>query len=256
VADLFKQYKIRIWMSAVNPASVVNPNGQTQIQPPSAIGPGAITHTHTPNASASVGGFGNQAFRTEQYGKCMFCTLCRRFTDTEKGSNRGRRNGPQGNAYEDGHYAFSQQLPQYPIPQNAYPQNAYQVPYGHQQMGQPMYGRATHPNATASGSPMPFDGGYYPPTTYSASPSFNAASTGTSFRGGYPAATSGAYAASNVGGTTYYGTASGPGGTANYGGQYTSGGYGTNAGYGGGMNATSGTTYDPALAMANLSFGN
>jgi hypothetical protein len=77
VADLFKQYKIRIWMSAVNPASVVNPTGQTQIQPPSAIGPGAIVHPRTPNAPVSVGGFGNNAFQTEQYGEyCYFDSFC------------------------------------------------------------------------------------------------------------------------------------------------------------------------------------
>lgn len=281
MADLFKQYKIRIWMSAVNPASVVNPTGQTQIQPPSARGPGAIEHTRTSNASTSVGGFGNHAFHTEQYGKYILNTPCRYSTNIGTGSNRGRRNAPQGNTYEDGHYAFSQQLPQYPVPQNAYPQNAYPVPPYGQQMAPHMYGRSTYPNATASGSPMAFDGGYYPPAaTYTASPAFNTAPSGPSSRGGYPASTSGSYMASNVGGTTYYGTAaannntyttSGPGGAANYstasgyGGQHTSGGYGTNTGYGGGSgtNATSGATgfstsaaYDPAYAMANLSFGN
>jgi hypothetical protein len=185
---------------------------------------------------------------------------------------------PQGNAYEDGHYAFSQQLPQYPVSQNNYPQNAYPVPPYGQQMPPHMYGRTTYPNATASGSPMAFDGGYYPPAaTYTGSPAFNTASSGPSSRGGYPAATSGPFMASNVGGTTYYGTApanntyttSGPAGAANYstasgyGGQYTAGGYGNNASYGGGMNTTPGASgfstsaaYDPASAMANLSFGN
>ncbi|KAF2812501.1 PSP1-domain-containing protein [Mytilinidion resinicola] len=41
VTDLFKVYKTRIWMSAVNPASFASAIG-TSIPPPSAIGPGAI----------------------------------------------------------------------------------------------------------------------------------------------------------------------------------------------------------------------
>jgi hypothetical protein len=58
VTDLFKQYKVRIWMSAVNPASVVNPAG-LQVQPPSAIGPGAIIRSKPANANHAVGpGFG------------------------------------------------------------------------------------------------------------------------------------------------------------------------------------------------------
>ena len=232
VADLFKQYKIRIWMSAVNPASVVNPNGQTQIQPPSAIGPGAIVHTRTPNApsSAPVGGFGNNAFRTEQYGMYMSNLLCRPSTNSKTGSNRGRR--PQGNTYDDGHFAFSQQLPQYPLQQNAYQQTGYPMQYGHQHM----YGRPAYPNTAgaAGGSPMPYDGGFYPPATYSASPAFNNASSAPAFRGGYPAATSAPYAASNVGGTTYYGTAPSSGAA------------------GAGKTAT----FDPASALEKLSFGN
>jgi hypothetical protein len=156
VADLFKQYKIRIWMSAVNPASVVNPSGQTQIQPPSAIGPGAIVHPRTPNAPASVGGFGNNAFQNEQYGECYFSSFCRFATNNEAASARGRR--PQGNAFDEGNYAFSQQLPQYPLQQPGY---QYPMQYGHQQMAPAMYGRPAYPAATSG----QFMGGttYYDP---------------------------------------------------------------------------------------------
>lgn len=42
VTDLFKVYKTRIWMSAVNPASFASSAGNSQIPPPSAIGPGAV----------------------------------------------------------------------------------------------------------------------------------------------------------------------------------------------------------------------
>ena len=71
VTDLFKQYKVRIWMSAVNPASVVNPAGLMQIPPPSAIGPGAILNSSSANAPLPVGpGFGSSGHRSnEQYGK-------------------------------------------------------------------------------------------------------------------------------------------------------------------------------------------
>jgi hypothetical protein len=40
VTDLFKIYKTRIWMSAVNPASFANPT--LGLQAPSGIGPGAV----------------------------------------------------------------------------------------------------------------------------------------------------------------------------------------------------------------------
>ena len=71
VTDLFKQYKVRIWMSAVNPASVINPAGMMQVQPPSAIGPGAILHNNAAHASFAVGpGFGHNQHRgNAQYGK-------------------------------------------------------------------------------------------------------------------------------------------------------------------------------------------
>jgi hypothetical protein len=71
VTDLFKQYKVRIWMSAVNPASVVNPAGMMQTPPPSAIGPGAILNHAAGNAPLPVGpGFGGNNRRSnEQYGK-------------------------------------------------------------------------------------------------------------------------------------------------------------------------------------------
>lgn len=68
-------------MSAVNPASVVNPAGMMQIPPPSAIGPGAIMNSGSGSSSLPVGpGFGNNAHNSnnnnsnhrsnEHYGKC------------------------------------------------------------------------------------------------------------------------------------------------------------------------------------------
>jgi hypothetical protein len=70
VTDLFKQYKVRIWMSAINPASVINPADRMNVQPPSAVGPGAIMHRHAGQPSYSVGGFGNNNYRgNNQYGE-------------------------------------------------------------------------------------------------------------------------------------------------------------------------------------------
>jgi hypothetical protein len=40
VTDLFKVYKTRIWMSAINPASFASPS--LGLQAPSGIGPGAV----------------------------------------------------------------------------------------------------------------------------------------------------------------------------------------------------------------------
>ncbi|KAI9844538.1 MAG: hypothetical protein M1837_005496 [Sclerophora amabilis] len=42
VTDLFKIYKTRIWMSAINPASFASPTAG--LQPPTGIGPGALAH--------------------------------------------------------------------------------------------------------------------------------------------------------------------------------------------------------------------
>ncbi|KAF1930113.1 uncharacterized protein M421DRAFT_3868 [Didymella exigua CBS 183.55] len=165
VTDLFKQYKVRIWMSAVNPASVVNPAGLMQIPPPSAIGPGAIITPGNDNSSLPVGpGFGgnNSQRSNEHYG-------------------RGRNNAPQVN-YDEGHYAFSHQLPAYA------PQAAYGMPpwAQGQQYQQQMYGgygafAGAYPNVTASGSPMNY-GAYYPPgSNYGAASAYNRA---------YPAANS------------------------------------------------------------------
>lgn len=70
VTDLFKVYKTRIWMSAINPASFASPS--LGLQAPSGIGPGAVGVSRTPpsarrpahdqppyDPSSSRGGNGN-----------------------------------------------------------------------------------------------------------------------------------------------------------------------------------------------------
>ncbi|KAF2193823.1 hypothetical protein K469DRAFT_691331 [Zopfia rhizophila CBS 207.26] len=260
VTDLFKQYKVRIWMSAVNPASVVNPAGLMQVPPPSAIGPGAILPSHSPNASLPVGpGFGNASYRgNEQYGR----------TGTS---------APHGN-YDEAYYPFAHQLPYTSQAQYGMPG------WGQgQQGGHEIYGRygtypVGYPNVTASGTPMNY-GAYYPPATYSSSPAFNASVSGPAYRGGYPATSSVAmsYGASHSGvstaGPSYGGNQSAtytsgmgypnayttaPTSGVNYGTAYTN----TSTAYGNGFttattSAAYTSSYDPSLLMAmqNLSFG-
>ncbi|KAH5009958.1 hypothetical protein HBI74_203110 [Parastagonospora nodorum] len=240
VTDLFKQYKVRIWMSAINPASVINPAGNMQVQPPSAVGPGAIMRSHAGNSSFAVGpGFGNNNHRAHhQYG-------------------RNAQQAPQG-GYDDGYNAFSYQLPSY-NPQA----NTYVNPYQNQRFNQQVYGNypmqaGAYPNATASGSPMNY-GGYYPPTTYGASPAYGAATSGPAYRGGYTSTTGAG------GGQASTAATAGPAYN-----QYASSYYktpstsvamgGTTGSPGNGYTATSGTThntgYDPLMAaMQNMSFG-
>ncbi|EUC43849.1 hypothetical protein COCMIDRAFT_99827 [Bipolaris oryzae ATCC 44560] len=263
VTDLFKQYKVRIWMSAVNPASVVNPAGMSQIPPPSAIGPGAIITSNT-NAPLSVGpGFGSNTNRpAQQY------------------VGQARNHGTYGN-YDEGFHAFSHQIPAYPAQaqynmqpwahgQQMAPHNQQMAPHG-QQMAPHMY-RNYYPNVSASGSQMTYGAaGYYPPTTYP-----------SSYGGNYvPTTTTAGYAASrnytsNSGQsfvphvpTTYGGSVPYTSGSSqsNTGGYYGTSGpqvNGTSGAYAGSGAHTTTTAahqnndYDPGLmnAMQHMSLGN
>lgn len=135
VVDIFKQYKIRIWMSAVNPASVVNPNG-----PPSGIGPGAIKPQHHLSPAQVGPGFGQTPYRQQEP------------------AARGRG---QGFGYEDQTMAFQNQVPGYPqqgygmVPFSGYLPQPYR-PYSQFQGGFLAASRA---------SPVPY-GGYYAPQQY------------------------------------------------------------------------------------------
>jgi hypothetical protein len=243
-------------MSAVNPASVPNP--AMHHQPPSAIGPGAVLHSNAGRSHAVGPGFGNNNHRgNAQYG-------------------RGRQQAPQGN-YQDGYNAFSYQLPNYN------PQANYGMPWaahGQQQMYpqpgmQPGMQSGQYPNATASNSPMNYNG-YYPPTTYGASPAYGASSS--NYRGGYssttapgssqsntatagPSYTTGQYAsqsynsAPNAGPSGSYGSAPNAGPSGSYGNAPNAGTPGSS------YTATSGANYNPAFdpalmtGMQNMGFG-
>jgi hypothetical protein len=100
-------------MSAINPASCVNPAGNMQVQPPSAVGPGAIMRSNA-NSSLAVGpGFGHRA---AQYGKLISSLPIPR-TCSLPFSGRGQRAQhapPVAHAnFDEGYNAFSYQLPGY-----------------------------------------------------------------------------------------------------------------------------------------------
>lgn len=249
VTDLFKQYKVRIWMSAVNPASVVNPAGNMQIPPPSAIGPGAILNSNMASAPLAVGGFEHSNYRSNnQYG-------------------RGRGNGSYTN-YDDGFNAFSHQLPAF-----SNPHASYNMPHWTpgQQQGAQQFNRyggyslpaGSYPDTTASGSPINHYGGYYAPASYPNPNTYHPPTSGSAYRGGYPAASSHntqVYASTSSSSYGQYATA-GPGYNASGGNHPAStpgyGNYNTIPYTSGAVTGTSGG-YDAALltAMHNLSFGN
>jgi hypothetical protein len=248
-------------MSAINPASVINPAGNMQVQPPSAVGPGAIMHAHGGNASYAVGpGFGNNAQRpNQQYGKSCLQHLSRAQLIM---LGRAPQQAPQ-TGYDDGYNAFSYQL------QGYNPQANFQMtPWAGQgqRVNQQMYGNypmqaGGYPNATASGSPMNY-GGYYPPTTYGASAGYGAATGGPAYRGGY---TSTAAASSSAPTTTagpsynqyansYYKAATTTSSIPNLTG--TAGSYGNGNGHAAASGSGYNAGYDPSLmaAMQNMSF--
>lgn len=75
VTDLFKVYKARIWMSAVNPASFATPsNALSQLPPPSSLGPGA-----TSNANGN--GFATSMAVGPSYGRGAFSGKLRQSHD-------------------------------------------------------------------------------------------------------------------------------------------------------------------------------
>lgn len=195
-------------MSAVNPASVVNPAGLMQIQPPSAIGPGAILPPRS-NAPAAVGpGFGNTAYRQNE-------------------AQRTPNNGTQPE-FQDVPYAYNPQVANFPAPQ-------FQQPAFNQYAQHPGYGQnfnrfggypvpGGYPAASVGGSPMNH-GGYYPPSTFSSSPAYPNAG----FRGAAPASFPGAvssypggYSGVSAGNPAYSGVPFG--GYGNSGGVYGGGG--------------------------------
>ncbi|KAF2465528.1 PSP1-domain-containing protein [Lindgomyces ingoldianus] len=141
VVDIFKQYKIRIWMSAVNPASVVNPAGLMQVPPPSAIGPGAILHSTAQHPSVPVGpGFGTYRSGQQQYSRAT----------------------ARSQAFEEQYtYPYAQPPPAYTG------QNQYAIqPWSHGQYSPFPVPAGGYPGVTGSGSPMGY-GGYYPPASAS-----------------------------------------------------------------------------------------
>jgi len=67
VFDLFKLYKIRIWMWAVNPTTVVKPASSMQVSLPSPTHPGVIINSNALNTSLPASlDFDNNAYIQRQ----------------------------------------------------------------------------------------------------------------------------------------------------------------------------------------------
>ena len=67
VTDLFKVYKTRIWMSAINPASFASPS--LGLQAPSGVGPGAVGNHRQVDRRQQQDQYNNQrGFGINQYG--------------------------------------------------------------------------------------------------------------------------------------------------------------------------------------------
>lgn len=132
VTDLFKIYKTRIWMSAINPASFASPT--LGIQAPSGIGPGAVgINRSTSNTERRP----NQAQQTQHEPQQP---------GNFAGASQPAR-GPQG--------MYGQTGGDRPMPTPGYASGGY--PYAH--MG--AIGHPGRPNSMAYGAvPMPSIDGY------------------------------------------------------------------------------------------------
>lgn len=122
VTDLFKVYKTRIWMSAINPASFASPSlGLQAPQAPSGIGPGAVG--------------GNRTTQTE-----------RRPQPAEQQQQQQSYGVPQaGRGYQNVFaQPFTSGLDRSAIPQSTFPASAYT--YGYSPFGAAPRNVAVSPN--------------------------------------------------------------------------------------------------------------
>ena len=95
VVDLFKIYKTRIWMSAINPASFASPT--LGIQAPSGIGPGAVGVNRAP---------GGERRQTPQSQDQQPQALGRNYRPAFTQSFAGDRGIPSASTYPQANYAY------------------------------------------------------------------------------------------------------------------------------------------------------
>lgn len=129
VGDLFKIYKTRIWLSAINPAAFRSkPN-----QPPSSIGPGAVQpgsspRTMNPHASSFYAPRnGNQLYQDDATGAVPPSS----FHDNT--ANLGQMSGPPGVSNSFGrqqYYGATGYTDQWYAPVAPYSQQPFDLPYG------------------------------------------------------------------------------------------------------------------------------
>ncbi|KID88475.1 PSP1 domain-containing protein [Metarhizium guizhouense ARSEF 977] len=96
VTDLFKIYKTRIWMSAINPASFASPT--LGIQAPSGIGPGAVGVGRASGGERRQNPQGQEQQQPQAFGRGYRPTFSQPF-----GSDR---NVPPTSAYPPNNYAY------------------------------------------------------------------------------------------------------------------------------------------------------
>lgn len=142
VTDLFKIYKTRIWMSAVNPASFANPT--LGIQAPSGIGPGAVG----PGAASGGRGGGHPERRANQ-------------PQQEPQAGRGYQGPGLSQSFSGGDRGGA--------PPSSYPSgNFYQPQYGLGFGSAPRSGNNVSYHAASGQTADPFGGGFPPQNDYSA----------------------------------------------------------------------------------------
>lgn len=164
VTDLFKIYKTRIWMSAINPASFASPT--LGIQAPSGIGPGAV--------GVNRAGGGNDRRQNQQVQEQQPPPLAtsgqgnRGYRPTFGQPFAGERHTPPASGYPPTDYAYGQfgafgnvrnavsYIPGASPNAEAFPSGSYQQPSDFQSM------RSRFPNAHSGPSPNPRSQGLSP----------------------------------------------------------------------------------------------
>ncbi|KAL2130759.1 hypothetical protein VTI74DRAFT_5977 [Chaetomium olivicolor] len=99
VTDLFKIYKTRIWMSAINPASFASPT--LGLQAPSGVGPGAVVNRSTAAARRQ------EAQQDSQSAYSAASHAARGVQSTFSSSFNGDRTVAPGSNYQGSNYPFS-----------------------------------------------------------------------------------------------------------------------------------------------------
>lgn len=106
VTDLFKIYKTRIWMSAINPASFASPT--LGIQAPSGVGPGAVGVNRTSSSNERRHNPQQQDHQPQQQSFAMRAQAARGFQPSMTSPFTSDKNALPGQAYPGTAYGYGQ----------------------------------------------------------------------------------------------------------------------------------------------------